>query len=357
MVLSIVTILIVPIIIFASVFEVGNIFGYNNVDNQKDGKVLGVNEDFDESFGQVLITKKEEIEDKVVGVMDSIRNDFIPKIYDFKDVSRLPGNNDKSEGPQPIDGFDEIIVDSRISCVIDVETGKVVYNKSNNTKVPIASITKLMTALVFLDHSPGWEEAYTIREDDRRNGGKIFLYLGDQVTVEDLFNLSLVGSANTATVALVHSTGLSEEDFVQKMNDKAMELGLTDTYFEDSTGLSSGNVSTALEVAQIAKYALAKIEINKATLKNDYSFKTLQGVVKKVYTTDYLLESFPENGIKVLGGKTGYTELAEYCFVGKFTNKNGNEIITVVLGSDNKNSRFYETKELAEWTYGNYTWN
>jgi D-alanyl-D-alanine carboxypeptidase (penicillin-binding protein 5/6) len=345
-------------VIFSSVFGGGNIFGYDNDSlNKKDGKVLGVNEEFDESINQVLIIKKEELENKVVDVIDGIKNDYETKIYDFKDISRLPNNNHRSDGPHPIDDYNEIIVDSNISCVVDVETGKVVYNKNNNTKVPIASISKLMTTLVFLDYNPGWEEVYIIQDSDRRDGGKIFLYLGDKVTVKDLFNMSLVGSANTATIALVHSTGMSEEEFVQKMNTKAMELGLLDTSFKDVTGLSKNNVSTALEVAQIAKYALSKIEINRATLKSEYFFKTLQGTTKKVYTTDYLLENFPENGIKVLGGKTGYTELAEYCFVGKFTNKNGNEIITVVLGSDTKNSRFYETKELAEWTYNNYEWN
>jgi D-alanyl-D-alanine carboxypeptidase len=87
-----------------------------------------------------------------------------------------------------------------------------------------------------------------------------------------------------------------------------------------------------------------------------YEYKTIQGANKKIYTTDYLLENFSKNGIRILGGKTGYTEAAKYCFVGSFVDKNGHEIITSVLGGDSKNARFSETKKLAEWVFENYIW-
>jgi D-alanyl-D-alanine carboxypeptidase len=106
----------------------------------------------------------------------------------------------------------------------------------------------------------------------------------------------------------------------------------------------------------LAKYALAEVEINKATLKKEYNFTTQGGRNKKIYTTDYLLENFPENGIRILGGKTGYTDAAKYCFVGKFIDKKGNEIITSVLGSNNMNARFEETRKLAECVFESYVW-
>lgn len=354
MALSLATIIIIPIIIFSPIFNVGNIFGENKKAGGHGGAVLGVSENFNDNFEQVLITSQDK-EDLEINIINEEKK-YAPQIYDYEVVSILPENKEKS-GPFPMDDFQELVTTSKINCAIDATSNKIIYNKNNNQTAPIASITKLMTALVFLEHNPGWDSIYVIQRDDRREGGKIYLYLGEQVTVKDLFYLSLVGSANTATAALVHSAGFTEEEFADKMNAKAVALGLLKTNFEDATGLSNQNISTAFEVAQIAKHALAEKEISEATLKRQYVFKTLAGVEKRVYSTDYLLENFPQNGIKILGGKTGYTDLAGYCFVGKFVNKNGNEIITVVLGGDDKNSRFHETRELAEWAYDNYTWN
>lgn len=101
---------------------------------------------------------------------------------------------------------------------------------------PIASITKLMTALVFLDNNPGWENPYTITEADKIEGGRLNLFLGDEVTVKDLFYTSLVASDNGATMALVHASGLSDEEFLKKMNDKAAALGLKNTSFRIRSG-------------------------------------------------------------------------------------------------------------------------
>jgi D-alanyl-D-alanine carboxypeptidase len=222
--------------------------------------------------------------------------------------------------------------------------------------VPIASITKLMTALVFLDYNPDWDTVYKMKKEDRREGGRIYLFTGDEVTVKDLFYLSLVASDNTAAIGLDNSTGLSEEEFVLKMNLKAVDLGLTRTSFVDPVGLSDGNNSCAVEVAELTKAALANEEIKKATLTKDYSFLTLGGRRKVVSSTDYLLEDLPYDGIKIMGGKTGATEAAGNCFVGKFTDGAGHEIISVVLGADNYKARFTETKSLIKWVYDNYEW-
>ncbi len=93
--------------------------------------------------------------------------------------------------------------------------------------------------MVILDQEPDWEKVYEIKKDDRREGGRIHLFLGDKVTIENLFNVSLVSSANTATLALVHALDLTEAEFVDLMNAKAKDLGLTKTHFADSVGLSS----------------------------------------------------------------------------------------------------------------------
>ncbi|MBU4455106.1 serine hydrolase [Patescibacteria group bacterium] len=242
------------------------------------------------------------------------------------------------------------------SAVIDCESDAVLFGKQKDQIWPIASITKLAAALVFLEHNPGWDAIYQIKAEDKQEGGRIYLFTGEKVKVKDLFYFSLVGSDNTAAMALVRSTGLSDEEFINKMNEKARALGLNNTHFDDPVGLSAGNVSTAKETAALARAAFADKDISEASLTKAYEFETLEGRKKKINNTDALLDIFPQNGIKILGGKTGYIEASGYCFVGKFADHSGNEIISVVLGAYSYNARFVQTKEMVEWVYENYQW-
>jgi len=222
---------------------------------------------------------------------------------------------------------------------------------------PIASITKLMTALVFLEHNPGWSKVYKISGSDKVEGGRLNLFLGDQVTVKDLFYTSLVASDNGATIALVHATGLSEKEFVRAMNQKAQKIGLRQTSFEDPVGLSDNDVSTAREVALLAQAALSQAEIREVTTKSEYRFTTLDGREKVVESTDYLLFNPAADSLQVMGGKTGYTEKAGYCFVGRLKSSSGQELISVVLNSSGKNERFVESRDLANWVFNSYNWS
>ncbi|MDP3043214.1 MAG: serine hydrolase [bacterium] len=242
------------------------------------------------------------------------------------------------------------------SAAVDCKSDAVLFGKQKDQIWPIASITKLAAALVFLEHNPGWDAIYQIKAGDKQEGGRIYLFMGEKVKVKDLFYFSLVGSDNTAAMALVRSTGLSDEEFINKMNEKVRALGLKNTHFDDPVGLSSGNVSTAKEIAALAGAAFANEDISGASLTKAYEFETLGGRKKKINNTDALLDIFPQNGIKILGGKTGYIEASGYCFVGKFADHSGNEIISVVLGADSYNARFVQTKEMVEWVYENYQW-
>jgi D-alanyl-D-alanine carboxypeptidase len=221
---------------------------------------------------------------------------------------------------------------------------------------PIASITKLMTALVFLDDNPGWNSIYKIGPEDNVAGGKLNLFLGDRVKVKDLFYTSLVASDNGATLALVHATGLSESEFVKKMNDKAASLGLSRTSFVDPAGLGDENLSTAEEVDRLAQAALSRPEIRGATTRAAYEFTTLDGKNEKIESTDYLLLTDGPSALTVLGGKTGYTDKAGYCFVGWFKDKSGREVIAAVLNAGGKNDRFVAARDLAAWVFGSFKW-
>lgn len=228
------------------------------------------------------------------------------------------------------------------------------FQKDSSSTQPIASITKLMTALVFLDTNPVWDNIYTVTEKDKIVGGRLNLFSGDQVYIDDLFKTSLIASDNGATIALVHASGLSEEDFVSKMNAKALALGLYSTSFADPIGLSDQNVSSAREIALLAQAALDHSAIRDTVNLAEYTYETLGGRLKKIESTDHLLFVNDSNGLEAIGGKTGYTDEAGYCFVGKFFNKEGKEFISVVLGSKDKNSRFQESRDLVLSVLKNY---
>lgn len=252
---------------------------------------------------------------------------------------------------EPLNDISEPDILGKRAAVLDPLSNTFLYEKDSNSVQPLASITKLLTALVFLDNNPGWQEIYKIKAEDKIEGGRISLFLGDEVRVKDLFYTSLVASDNVATIALVRSTGLSQEEFVVQMNIKARQLGLFKSNFADPVGLSDKNISTAKDIARLAVKALENEDILKATLTEVYEFETLQGRQKKIESTDYLLGSDLGNDIIIAGGKTGYTEKAGYCFVGRFKNKEGREIISVVLDSPSKAARFADSKDLADWAF------
>ncbi len=261
--------------------------------------------------------------------------------------------------PEKIEGNRSLGIETtaRAAVVLDKETGTVLFEKKIENELPIASITKLMTALVFLDTNPNWEKKIKLLKEDEKEGGIFYARAGEELTIKDLFNMMLVGSVNNAALALARSTGLSQEEFVAKMNQKAQALGLKNTFFVDPAGLEPANVSTALEVAKLLSLALDKDEIREATVKRKYVFSP-QNIEKKYYVknTNELLWSFlNEPPYKIIGGKTGYLEEAKYNLAIEVQN-NGHRIIVVVLGSNTIEDRFQEAKGLTFWTFENYKW-
>lgn len=248
---------------------------------------------------------------------------------------------------------------AKSALVVDRASGKVLLEDNVDEQLSIASISKLVMALVFLDNNPGWDLPVTLINVDQVGGARIRVGTGESVTAKDLFYSSLVGSANNATLALVRATNLSEKDFVVAMNKKVKELGMRDSYFAEPTGLNRVNRSTARDVVQLIKAALESEEIQSALALEQYTFRTAN--TKRwvqVKNTDKLLKSFlhNSNGYSVSGGKTGYTEEAGYCLGVGITHQGGNEIIVVVLASESDEARFQETKGLVWWTFKNWQW-
>lgn len=243
-------------------------------------------------------------------------------------------------------------IGAKSAAVLDVESGAILWQKNATEIRSIASISKLMTTLVFLEHNPGWQTKVTMQISDEVGGAAPNIFRGETVTVKDLFYAGLIASDNNAINALVRSTGIEKEDFVDLMNQKAKSLGLKNTHFQDLTGLTDENRSTALEILSLAKIAFAQKEIKAATEKAVYSFNDLSGKAHKIYSTNKLLNSY----LNIIAGKTGYINASGYCLVSEVQGEQGQKLIGVVLGSEAHDDRFYDLKVLLAWTLENFSW-
>ena len=246
---------------------------------------------------------------------------------------------------------------ARAVMVADWKTGAALFEKNADDPQAIASITKLMTALVVLGEGPSWDAEVEVKASDERPGGIPYLIPGERVTVRDLFNLSLVASSNGGTVALARSTGLTGEEFAAKMNEVAGTLGMSGSSFTEPTGLDATNMATARDVAILLRTALGKEEIRETVAKREYRLVTKGGLARTVKSTDELLGGFlSKEPYHFLGGKTGYIEEAGYCFAAAAENGNGDGVIAVVLGTSTKERRFKEVKSLMYWAFDAYAW-
>ncbi len=265
-----------------------------------------------------------------------------------------------SEASHPPRNLDPASLGVRLTApsaaLIDVSSGEVLYSQGEDRIVPIASITKLMTALVLLEAKPDWNTPVTIEPADNALEGIPYLKAGDTLPARDVFRVMLVGSANNAAMALSRSLGMTRGQFVARMNAKARELGLLHTAFVDPTGYSPENRSAALEVGRLAFAAFQHPEIRDALTTKALIVRTKGGFERQVPATDELLGSFLNQGeFQIVGGKTGYTEEAGYTLV--LRAKRGKaDVIAVTLGSASSDDRFQDAKSLLFWGFKTFAW-
>ncbi|MBI4252901.1 D-alanyl-D-alanine carboxypeptidase [Candidatus Uhrbacteria bacterium] len=250
-------------------------------------------------------------------------------------VAVLEYENDDAE-------FLSLIASARAVVAADGDDHLYVAHHSRDV-YPIASLTKLMTALIFLEHNPGWNTRVTIAKQDDTPPAKLAFQTGDVVTARALFDSMLVGSKNNGAQALSRASGLSRNEFVKKMNEKAQKLGMKDTRFVDVTGLSPGNKGAARDIALLARAALSNGDIRSAAGKRAASVGLLNR--KKTFyvpTTNDLIAS----GMKTLG-KTGYLPEVGYNLA-LIKNQNNKPIVFVILGAPTSDDRFALGKRLLE---------
>ena len=241
--------------------------------------------------------------------------------------------------------------------VVDAKTKTILFSKNSGAVRPLASITKLMTAMVLLDLPINWASATIISEVDV--SGDHHVKVGEKFSLEDLWNVGLIGSSNTAINALVRSTGLTVEKFVDLMNAKAKELRLFSARFAEPTGLSGKNMANALDTAKLLIDALRFDKIYTSAQTGEYYARPLNGnKPRRVWTTNWLLTNWIPNNFKVenIAGKTGFIDDSGYNFVVSLSNEKKHGITVVIFGAATNEARFSEARDLAKWTFDSYLW-
>lgn len=252
--------------------------------------------------------------------------------------------------------FDNTLITAKSFFVKDYETGETLASKDEYVARPIASITKLMSALVLLDTGLDPEHGTTTAA----NGEVFDTFLQSHLVykTKDVWNAAFVGSSNRAILSLVDGSGITRDEFVKRMNDKARELGMSDAIFYDPTGLDERNMASASDILLLLKVALTKKQLTDALLHTQYAFATLEGEHKRnIYNTNWLLLGWiPNKFYKIYPGKTGYIPASGYNFTTRIEDEGKHAIDIVVLGANNHEARFEEARDIAEWVFENFRW-
>lgn len=240
------------------------------------------------------------------------------------------------------------VVWARNAVVLDPATNEILFEKDASTSVPIASLSKLMTTMVFLEQNPDLTREVEVTRDELTGGGHTQLKNHETVALGDLLHMSLMCSDNVATRVLARESGLSREDFLAAMNREAVALGLARTRFVEFTGLDERNVSTATDCAKLLRAAASNPTIQGIMMTKSYDFRSHLRNYERAHTianTDRLLHG----NMDIRAGKTGFIVEAGYCFA-TWVHTQSRDLIAVVLGAPTAATRFADVQRLVQHT-------
>jgi serine-type D-Ala-D-Ala endopeptidase (penicillin-binding protein 7) len=241
-----------------------------------------------------------------------------------------------------------VVPDVRAAAAIifNPETGEVLWEENAQAKRSIASITKVMTAVVLLEHNPDLSRVVTVQRADVYAASVTYLRAGDRISLNNLLHLTLIASDNAAARAIARAGEGGAGAFIDRMNEKALELGLDATTFSDPSGLSANNVSSAYDISRLISFASADERIAPIMMTKSYTFP-VNGRRVTVNNTNRLVREGHEG---VLGGKTGFISKAGHCLATLMRLPNTDQqVAVVVLGAASNPGRFYETRHLFNW--------
>lgn len=256
---------------------------------------------------------------------------------------------------QPVAKEVDLAPKAKSVILIEQSTGKILYEKNSHEKLAPASMTKMMSMLLIVEHIESgalkWDDMITVSENASSMGGsQILLETGEQMSVKDLFKGIAVASGNDAVVALAEAVAGTEEAFVEMMNKRAKELGLKDTSFKNPHGLDEANhYSSAYDMVMIGRELVKHKEVlNYTSIYEDYLRKGTEREFWLV-NTNKLVKFNPI----VDGLKTGFTSGAGYCLTATSL-KNDMRLLATVMGEESPTSRTSEVTALLDYGYANY---
>jgi D-alanyl-D-alanine endopeptidase (penicillin-binding protein 7) len=230
--------------------------------------------------------------------------------------------------------------------IFSPETGQVLWEENAQDKRSIASITKVMTAMVFLEDNPDLGQAITVERGDVYAASTTYLRANDRITLEDVLHLTLIASDNAAARALARVSHGGTASFVERMNEKALELGLESTTFADPSGLNPANISSAYDLSRLITFASQDERMSPIMRMVSYTARTHRRSIV-IRNTNHLVRG---GEVDVLGGKTGFITKAGYCLATLLRLPQSNhQVAVVVLGAASNNGRFWETRHLFNW--------
>lgn len=234
---------------------------------------------------------------------------------------------------------------ARSALVYDLTTNKTIYEKNADKRLPMASLTKIMTAIVSLENKRS-DDTYTVYKEDLVGEDSMGLEPGEKLSLEELLYGLILNSGNDAAEVLAHNSPMGREAFLQAMNDKAQALGLSNTRYSNPSGLQGDGVqyTTAYDLLVVTRYALDTFPLFR-TVAEQAEHTIPQNATHKEYTLfneTNLLTTYP--GVK--GVKTGYTPEAGMCLV-TYLDYKGHRLIAIILNSENRRE---EMKELLDYS-------
>jgi D-alanyl-D-alanine endopeptidase (penicillin-binding protein 7) len=245
------------------------------------------------------------------------------------------------------DASGERVPDVRAAAAIifNPANGEVLWQENAQDKRSIASITKVMTTVVFLEDNPDLDQIVTVERGDVYAASTTYLKANDRLKLSDVLHLTLIASDNAAARVLARVSHGGTASFVERMNEKALELGLESTSFADPSGLNPANMSSAYDLSRLISFAAADERISPIMRTATYSFSTDRRTIN-IHSTNRLVMG---GDIDVLGGKTGFISKAGYCLATLLRLPTGNQVAVVVLGAHSNPGRFWETRHLFNW--------
>ncbi|KKR88671.1 MAG: hypothetical protein UW43_C0002G0057 [Candidatus Yanofskybacteria bacterium GW2011_GWA1_44_21] len=242
-------------------------------------------------------------------------------------------------------------IGAKSAAVYDIRSGRFLYEKNSRQRLPVASLTKIITAVVVLEKFNTRDTVAVSAAAVRVDGEKQDLYEGELLKIEDLLKMMLVDSSNDAAYALKDYASQKGINLVEAMNQKISTLGLNDTNFLDPAGLNDEGYSSAQDMVRISRYAMKHDMIWEFLRQKESSVQSLDGkIMHALKNTNILLGNLPN----IIGGKTGNTDNALGCLVLLVSIPEKNDtLISVVLGSKD---RFGETEKLINWVKSSYRW-